>query len=195
MAPMLRSSRPRRPGIFDGDQLLSMILQDCAPSLRRRRFAAAHHVFADAGLTDVDAELEQLTVDPWCTPKWILPAHPADQISDLTGNDRYVIAVGRAAPSTSRKHESPCDARPRPFRPRRGPAPSASRSRCGRARPIISDPLELILVIFSGIAEARRFGGAKQILQLERSARMEDRRQSCEERCERNEHWLQRGDR
>jgi hypothetical protein len=45
--------------------LLSMILQKCAPSLRRR-FAAAHHVFADAALTDVDAELEQLTVDPRC---------------------------------------------------------------------------------------------------------------------------------
>jgi hypothetical protein len=64
-----------------------MILQKCAPSLRRR-FAAAHHVFADAALTDVDAELEQLTVDPWCTPTGILSAHLADQISDLTGNDR-----------------------------------------------------------------------------------------------------------
>jgi hypothetical protein len=54
----------------------------------RRRFAAAHHVFADAALTDVDAELEQLTVDPWCTPTGILSAHLADQISGLTGNDR-----------------------------------------------------------------------------------------------------------
>src|SRR5208283_1715177 len=71
----------------DGDQLLSMILQKCAPSLRRR-FAAAHHVFADAALTDVDSELKQLTVDPWCTPVGILSAHLADQISDLTGNDR-----------------------------------------------------------------------------------------------------------
>ena len=43
-----------------------MILQKSAPSLRRR-LAAAHHLFADAALTDVDAELEQLTVDPWCT--------------------------------------------------------------------------------------------------------------------------------
>jgi hypothetical protein len=57
-----------------------MILKECGPSLRRR-FAAAHHVFADAALTDVDAELEQLTVDPWCTPGGILSAHLADQIS------------------------------------------------------------------------------------------------------------------
>ena len=54
----------------------------------RRRFAAAHHVFADAALTDVDAELEQLTVDPWCTPTGILSAHLADQLSHLMGNDR-----------------------------------------------------------------------------------------------------------
>src|ERR1700694_4796670 len=71
----------------DGDQLLGMILQKCAPSLRRR-FAAAHHVFADAALTDVDAELEQLTVDAWRTPRRILSAHLADQISDLAGYDR-----------------------------------------------------------------------------------------------------------
>jgi hypothetical protein len=38
-----------------------MILQKCAPSLRRW-FAAAHHVFADAALTDVDAELSS---SPW----------------------------------------------------------------------------------------------------------------------------------
>src|SRR5580693_4171649 len=71
----------------DGDQLLGMVLQKCAPGLRRR-FAAAHHVFADAALTDFHAELEQLTVDPWCTPRRILSAHLADQISDLTENDR-----------------------------------------------------------------------------------------------------------
>ncbi len=64
-----------------------MILEKCAPRLRRR-FAVAHHVFADAALTDVDAELEQLTVDPWCTPRRILSAHLADQISQLTGNAR-----------------------------------------------------------------------------------------------------------
>src|SRR6202165_5218241 len=71
----------------DGDQLLGMILQKCAPSLRRR-FAAGHPVFADGALADLNAELEQLTVDPWCTRRRILSAHLADQISDLTGNDR-----------------------------------------------------------------------------------------------------------
>jgi hypothetical protein len=69
----------------DGDQLLSVILQKCAPSLRRR-FAAAHHVFAHAALSDIDAKLEQLSVDAECTPTRILAAHSADEMSDLAGN-------------------------------------------------------------------------------------------------------------
>jgi hypothetical protein len=70
----------------DGDQLLGMILQESAPSLRRR-LAWAHHVFADAAFADVDAEFEQFTVDARCTPTRILSAHPADQIADLAGNE------------------------------------------------------------------------------------------------------------
>ena len=56
----LEADRGHREEV-DGDQLLGVILQECAPSLRRR-FAAAHHVFADAALTDVDAELSS---SPW----------------------------------------------------------------------------------------------------------------------------------
>jgi hypothetical protein len=44
-----------------------MVLQEGAPSLRRR-FAAAHHIFADTALPDVDAQLEQFAVDAGCTP-------------------------------------------------------------------------------------------------------------------------------
>ena len=69
----------------DRDQLREVIVQEGAPGLRRR-LATAHHVFADAGLADVDAQLEQLPVNPRCTPPRILPAHPADQASDLVGN-------------------------------------------------------------------------------------------------------------
>src|SRR5712691_2709976 len=70
---------------IDGDQLLGVILQESAPSLRRW-LAGANHVFADAALTDVDAEFEQFTVDAGCTPARVLAAHLADQISDLAGN-------------------------------------------------------------------------------------------------------------
>ena len=66
----------------DRNQLLGMVLQEGAPSLRRR-FAAAHHIFADTALSDVDAEFEKFAVDPWCTPTGILPGHLANQISDF----------------------------------------------------------------------------------------------------------------
>src|SRR5271166_5179542 len=39
-------------------------------------------------LPDVDAELEQFTMDARCTPGGVLAAHLADQISDLARNDR-----------------------------------------------------------------------------------------------------------
>ncbi len=71
-----------------------MIVQDGAPDLRGR-LAAAHHILADAGLADGDAELEQFPVDARCAPIGILPAHLADQIADLAGNDR---PSGLAAP-------------------------------------------------------------------------------------------------
>jgi hypothetical protein len=43
-------------------------------------------VFADAALSDVDSEFEQLAVDAGCTPTGILPARLADQSADLAGN-------------------------------------------------------------------------------------------------------------
>ena len=70
----------------DGDQLREVVLQESAPSLRRR-FTAAHHVFADTTLADLDAEFEQFAVDAGCTPTGVLPAHLADQILSLAGND------------------------------------------------------------------------------------------------------------
>jgi hypothetical protein len=70
----------------DGGQLLGVIVQKCAPGLTGW-LAAAHHVFADAALPDVDAEFEQFAVDAGCTPTGILTAHLADQISDLARND------------------------------------------------------------------------------------------------------------
>jgi hypothetical protein len=43
----------------------------------------------------IDAQLEQLTVDSWSTPRGILSAHLPDQISDLARNDGL---SGLAAP-------------------------------------------------------------------------------------------------
>jgi len=57
---------------IDGDQLLDMILEEGAPSLRRR-FMAVHDVFADAALSDVDAEFEQFAMDAGLHPSWDSP--------------------------------------------------------------------------------------------------------------------------
>jgi hypothetical protein len=67
------------------------------------------HVFADAALTDVDAELEQFTVQAWCTASGILPAHLADQISDLARNER---SSGLAAPHLPGPEQSKCGTMP-----------------------------------------------------------------------------------
>jgi len=63
----------------------------------RRRLAAAHHV-AYAALTDVDAQFEQVTLDAGRTPTGILPAHVADQILDLTANDRSTVLAAAHLP-------------------------------------------------------------------------------------------------
>jgi len=52
----LKADRGHREEI-NGDQLLRMILEESAPSLRGR-FVSADHVFADAAFSDIDAEFE-----------------------------------------------------------------------------------------------------------------------------------------
>ena len=48
--------------------------------------AAAQQVLGDTALADVDGELEQFAVNARCTPRGILPTHPADQVSSLARN-------------------------------------------------------------------------------------------------------------
>jgi hypothetical protein len=55
--------------------VLGIILNEGTASLRGR-FVAAQHVFADAALSDVDAQFEQLAMDAGRTPAGILTAHP-----------------------------------------------------------------------------------------------------------------------
>ena len=92
---------------------MRVIVQEGAPGLRRRP-AATHHVFTDAALPDVDTEFEQLAVDAGGGPTGILPAHPADQASDLVGNRG---PSGLAAPHLPGPQPAKAqhDARPRPF--------------------------------------------------------------------------------
>src|SRR5262249_414095 len=94
---------------IDGDQLLDMILEESAPSLRRR-FMAWHHVFAHAALIDVNGKFEQFAMDAGCTPAGILPAHLADQLSDLMRNEG---ASGLAAAHLPGPEQAEASAMPR----------------------------------------------------------------------------------
>src|SRR5258705_7240322 len=61
-----------------GRDVRRMVTQEGAPS-RGGRFASLDHVLRDAGLSDLEAELEQLTMDARRSPQRIVDAHPPDQ--------------------------------------------------------------------------------------------------------------------
>ena len=85
------------------------VLEERAPGLRRG-LAAAHHVLANAGLAEVDAELEQLTVDPGRTPSGVFAAHPADQVAEFAGNDRLSRCPRRTFQVQNRRKLARCQA-------------------------------------------------------------------------------------
>src|SRR5262249_252968 len=55
-----------------------MVTEKGGPSLGRRS-TSLHHVLRDAGLTDVEAELEQLAMNARCSPQGVFRAHSPDQ--------------------------------------------------------------------------------------------------------------------
>ncbi len=61
---------------------IRMIAQKRLPTLRRR-FSSFDHIFGNARLSDINTELEQLSVDPWRSPQWIGNAHLADKLAYL----------------------------------------------------------------------------------------------------------------
>jgi hypothetical protein len=48
-----------------------------------RRSTSLDHVFRDAGLSDLEAKLEQLAMDARRTPQRIVNAHPTDQRAQI----------------------------------------------------------------------------------------------------------------
>jgi hypothetical protein len=59
-----------------------VVVQKATPG-RGGDFGPPRQVSPDRGLADLDAELEQFTVDAGCAPERVGQAHPADQITDL----------------------------------------------------------------------------------------------------------------
>src|SRR3974390_630663 len=80
--PIQQPKRQRRhhKQIHRGDTIC-MIAQKRLPSLRRRR-PPSRHILGDAGLANVDAELEQFTMNARCAPQRVGNAHLPDQLPD-----------------------------------------------------------------------------------------------------------------
>ncbi len=64
-----------------------VIAQESLPALRRRS-ASARHVFGDGRLADLDAQLQQFSMDPRRTPERVLTAHLPDQVAHVIRNRR-----------------------------------------------------------------------------------------------------------
>src|SRR5437868_6519756 len=75
-----------------------------------------NHVLGHAGLTDGDAQFEQLTMDMGRTPEWVIATHPANQILHLAGNNRssYSAASHFPGPKQAKSLPMPRDHRLRP---------------------------------------------------------------------------------
>jgi hypothetical protein len=71
----------RSPQIHRSDPI-SVIEQERLPTLRRW-FSSFDHIFGHTRLSDIDSELEQLSVDPRRPPQRIGDAHLADKLAYL----------------------------------------------------------------------------------------------------------------
>src|SRR3984893_5640357 len=64
---------------------ISVIAEECPPALGRR-VSSPDHVLGHAGLSDTDAELEEVSMDPRRSPQRIDNAHLADKLAYLQRN-------------------------------------------------------------------------------------------------------------
>ena len=74
-----------------GGDLLDMVGEKRAPRLRRRR-GWPRHVLRNRCLRDVDPELQELAVNPWCAPERILLRHRLNEAAHIGGDRRTSIA-------------------------------------------------------------------------------------------------------
>ena len=94
--------------VHRGDPV-SMITKERFPSLRGRRPPPCH-IFGHASLTDIDAQLEQFTVNPRRSPSLVLDAHLTDQVANFQWHDWATAAASRLpAPVQSETCPMPTD--------------------------------------------------------------------------------------
>ena len=48
------------------------------------------HQVGNRSLGDLDSQLEQLAMNPWCTPEWIGVRHLKNKVTDLRADRRPV---------------------------------------------------------------------------------------------------------
>src|SRR5207247_1729636 len=68
------------------------------------------HVLGDRGLPDVDAELEEFSMNPGSAPKWVGDAHVADQLANLERHLWSATAIPRLpSPERTKTSTMPID--------------------------------------------------------------------------------------
>lgn len=105
--------RNRRHGEeVDRDDVLGVVAQENAPGLGGRS-VGLDHVLGDGRLADLNAELEELAVNPWCTPQGIGRRHLADQLADLRRHSRstWISPPALPPPVVAKSTAMPADDR------------------------------------------------------------------------------------
>src|SRR5450631_2016325 len=93
---------------------VGMVAQKRAPALRWRPRGAAH-IPSDCRLSDLEAELEQFTMNVWGAPERVRPAHLANERAQLSRDLRSANTVARSpAPIRSKPSAVPANDRLRP---------------------------------------------------------------------------------
>ncbi|MBV9531515.1 MAG: hypothetical protein JO283_10725 [Bradyrhizobium sp.] len=86
-----------------------MVAKERLPSLRGRA-PPPHHILGDAGLADLDAELEKLSMDSRRSPQRVGDAHLSDQPANFQQHSWSAAAVPRfSAPIRSETGTAPTD--------------------------------------------------------------------------------------
>jgi len=114
----------------DGSDAERLVAQKATPSWRWGVWPA-QHVLGDGRPTDLDAKLEQLTVDARRTPEWVGEAHLTDQFACVR-IDGFAPSSGPPTPVEPKALPVPLDHGSRLHQHHRLEAP--------RPRPIKADP-------------------------------------------------------
>src|SRR5208282_2526330 len=98
----------------DRRDAIGMVAQKRAPALRWWPRVAAH-MPSDCRLSDIEAELEQFTMNAWCAPERVRAAHLANERAQFSRDLRSANTVARSpAPIRSKPSAVPANDRFRP---------------------------------------------------------------------------------